>query len=213
MNHLYGFERLDSPVANSETEKGTSSNETHGCQQPILENFKLFARNVDIAAVREEVFGQPDAWLVNTTRQRTIQVQRHTESIFLRSALRPANSTMPLEDVHPSQCTVLASRFPITMAWIEEFSKTMRTSVARALIAKLKPNAQVFLHADEGSYYKFRDRYHLVLSSASGSPMTCGKESVTMQEGELWWFDNKKPHESFNHSSEDRIHLIFDLDR
>jgi aspartyl/asparaginyl beta-hydroxylase (cupin superfamily) len=99
------------------------------------------------------------------------------------------------------------------MAWIEEFSRVMGRSVARALIAKLKPQAQVFRHVDGGSYYIYRDRFHLVLTSATGSPMMCGEESVTMQEGELWWFDNKKPHESFNHSYEDRIHLIFDLDR
>ncbi|MEO0968094.1 MAG: aspartyl/asparaginyl beta-hydroxylase domain-containing protein [Cyanobacteria bacterium J06639_18] len=32
-----------------------------------------------------------------------------------------------------------------------------------------------------------------------------------MQEGELWWFDNKQPHESFNASEQWRIHLIFDV--
>jgi outer membrane protein assembly factor BamB len=213
MNHLYGFERLDAPVVNAGLEESMPSTETSDGPQRTHANFKLFARRVDIAAIREEILGQPNAWLFDTVRQRTIQVQRHTESIFLRSALRSPNSTMPLEDVHPSQRTVLADRFPITMAWIEEFAKTMRTSVARALIAKLKPQAQVFRHVDEGSYYKYRDRYHLVLTSTSGSPMTCGEENVTMQEGELWWFDNKKPHESFNHSNEDRIHLIFDLDR
>ena len=41
--------------------------------------------------------------------------------------------------------------------------------------------------------------------------MTCGEEEVGMRQGELWWFDNKKPHESFNRSDEERIHLIFDL--
>jgi hypothetical protein len=32
-----------------------------------------------------------------------------------------------------------------------------------------------------------------------------------MQEGELWWFDNKAVHEARNDGQEDRIHLIFDL--
>jgi aspartyl/asparaginyl beta-hydroxylase (cupin superfamily) len=65
---------------------------------------------------------------------------------------------------------------------------------------------------DGGDYYRIRDRYHLVLVSAIGSPMACGDEEAVMREGELWWFDNKKPHEAFNRSDEGRIHLIFDLD-
>ncbi len=32
-----------------------------------------------------------------------------------------------------------------------------------------------------------------------------------MQEGELWWFDNKQYHESYNESDDWRIHYIFDL--
>jgi hypothetical protein len=32
-----------------------------------------------------------------------------------------------------------------------------------------------------------------------------------MREGELWWFDNKQPHDSVNASDEWRIHVIFDI--
>ena len=31
------------------------------------------------------------------------------------------------------------------------------------------------------------------------------------KEGELWWFDNKKLHGSYNHGDKDRIVLIFDV--
>jgi hypothetical protein len=212
MNHLYAFERLDSAGAIVVAEQRAASAVTRDAQQSF-ENFKLLASQVDVAAMREEIIHQPEAWLMNTVRQRTVQAQRHTESIFLRAAQRPPNSTLALEDVHPSRRTPMADRFPIMMAWIEAFSRTMDRSVSRALIAKLKPQSQVFRHVDEGSYYQHRNRFHLVLVSAEGSPMVCGEESVTMQEGELWWFDNKKPHEAFNNSRENRIHLIFDLER
>jgi hypothetical protein len=32
-----------------------------------------------------------------------------------------------------------------------------------------------------------------------------------MAEDELWWFNNKVPHESINMSNRWRVHLIFDL--
>ena len=38
-----------------------------------------------------------------------------------------------------------------------------------------------------------------------------GGETVRMQEGELWWFDNKAVHDAFNPSAEGRIHVIFDV--
>ena len=41
--------------------------------------------------------------------------------------------------------------------------------------------------------------------------LICDDEEARMHEGELWWFDNKKPHEASNESDADRIHVIFDL--
>ena len=69
----------------------------------------------------------------------------------------------------------------------------------------------MFPHVDAGEYYRIRDRYHLVLRSALGSPLTAGEETVTMREGELWAFDNKARHEARNPSPEPRVHLIFDV--
>ncbi|MFN2328570.1 MAG: aspartyl/asparaginyl beta-hydroxylase domain-containing protein [Chromatocurvus sp.] len=41
--------------------------------------------------------------------------------------------------------------------------------------------------------------------------MRAGDEEVRMQEGELWWFDNRQIHEAYNDGDENRVHLIFDL--
>jgi len=32
-----------------------------------------------------------------------------------------------------------------------------------------------------------------------------------MKEGDVWWFDNRVPHEAFNDSDEERIHVILDV--
>ena len=71
---------------------------------------------------------------------------------------------------------------------------------------KLKPLGRVYRHFDRGEYYRIRDRYHLVLQSEAGSLLTSGDEQMRMQEGELWWFDNKKFHEAYNLSEQPRIH-------
>ena len=66
-------------------------------------------------------------------------------------------------------------------------------------------------HVDAGAYYRIRDRFHLVLRSREGSPLTSGGETVVMREGELWAFDNKAEHDARNPIDEPRVHLIFDV--
>ena len=75
----------------------------------------------------------------------------------------------------------------------------------------LLPGMRVFPHIDVGAYYRIRDRFHLVLKSPAGSPLTAERETVVMREGELWVFDNKVTHEAANRSEDLRVHLIFDV--
>jgi orotate phosphoribosyltransferase len=221
MNQLYAFERLDAraPRVSSQnlgitpplSSRPTAATQTSAHGAVSMRNFKLIAADNDIEALRQEILAQPEMWKMSTIRQDTIAVQRETESIFLRGAKRTKKGPLPLEDTHDSVRTPHAQHYPLTLRWLEAFAREHHGEESRALLAKLKPRSQVYRHFDRGEYYRVRDRYHLVISSPSGSSMVCGDEEVVMRQGELWWFDNKKPHESFNHSDEDRIHLIFDL--
>jgi hypothetical protein len=97
------------------------------------------------------------------------------------------------------------------MAMMNNVADSLESTLSRATIVRLKPKSFVGQHIDLGSYYLIRNRFHLVLYSRSGSVLASGDEMVRMQEGELWWFDNKQHHSAVNESSEWRIHYIFDL--
>ena len=198
MNHLYAFERLNAAAAAEPTP-----------QECILR----ISGNHDIRDIRQEIISQPELWSVNTTRQRKIAVQRETESIFLRTARKPNTADESIDDILESETTRLAEHFPATLRWIEDIAAKRGRPLGRALLAKLPPGGRVYPHVDRGAYYAERDRFHLVICSSAGSHMTCGDHEVMMQEGELWWFDNKKPHAALNPSTDPRIHLIFDLSR
>ncbi|MBW4562288.1 MAG: aspartyl/asparaginyl beta-hydroxylase domain-containing protein [Mojavia pulchra JT2-VF2] len=101
--------------------------------------------------------------------------------------------------------------FPVVMNWVEEFVAEIGGELGRVNIVRLAPKGRVYSHIDHGEYYRLRDRYHLVLQSQSGSWMKCGSEEAVMHKGELWWFDNKQPHEAFNPSEQWRIHIIFNV--
>ena len=64
-------------------------------------------------------------------------------------------------------------------------------------------------HIDEGTYYLTRDRYHLSISGRY--QYFVGNESIIVEPGTLFWFDNKQPHGTVNIGDEVRITFVFDV--
>jgi outer membrane protein assembly factor BamB/orotate phosphoribosyltransferase len=174
-----------------------------------MKYFKLIRSGIDVAPLLEEVTAQEQAWLIDTGRQDRIRVQRDTNTIFLSAAARRPD--LNINENQETRFTSVSKLFPRALAFMTEFAQEMNCCLSRATIVRLKPNSQVFRHIDEGSYYFLRDRFHLVVQSSTGSVLMSGGETVRMKEGELWWFDNKQFHESYNESGDWRIHYIFDL--
>jgi Aspartyl/Asparaginyl beta-hydroxylase len=171
--------------------------------------FRRVRTDVEVSPILLEIHSRDYAWNFNTSRQDRIPVQKHTNSIFLAGAVdRP---DLHVNENQESCLTKLAPLFPKTVSFLSGFAQEMNASLSRAAIVRLQPRSQVYLHVDFGSYYLIRDRYHLVLESATGSVLCSGNEKIRMRPGELWWFNNKQYHSSFNDSDSWRIHLIFDL--
>ena len=151
-------------------------------------------------------------WQLDTSRQRKVKCQRNTYNIFLRSALKPLPPGVKnANDVHGSRDTPISHGFSCTLAFCQRIAKAIEGELGRVTLVSLHPQSKVYPHIDVGSYYKIRDRFHLVLRSPNGSPLTTEGETVVMQEGELWAFNNKARHWAENLSEEPRIHLIFDV--
>jgi Aspartyl/Asparaginyl beta-hydroxylase len=179
--------------------------------QPMF-SFRLLKRGVDIAPVMAEITEKSAFWSYDTSRQEKLLVQEQTHNIFLRRAAKPFPPGISnARDVHDSCPTEIVHEFPVAMNRVEGFVKEIGGELGRVNIVRLAPKGRVHRHIDNGEYYRLRDRYHLVLQSQSGSWMKCGNEENVMHEGELWWFDNKQPHEAFNPSDQWRIHIIFDV--
>jgi hypothetical protein len=171
--------------------------------------FSLVRSGIDVAPFLTELSSHEHAWAIDTSRQDKIKVQRDTNTIFIRAQQRRPD--LPTNENQESEFTRASKLFPACVAFLGDFAKQMNAQLSRATIVRLKPRAKVLSHFDMGSYYFIRDRYHLVLYSKAGSILISGDEQVTMQPGELWWFNNKQYHEAYNDSDDWRIHYIFDL--
>ena len=180
-------------------------------EESSYNHFALVRDEIDLSQIHEELTLQADKWNANTKRQETTRVQRETMSIPLRVSVRPHPKGVKSIDVHPHQFSELAEYFPRVVDFAQSFAREQNGVLGKLAIVQLNPHSKVYSHIDEGEYYLIRDRYHLVIQSPYGSEMFCGGEEVTFREGELWWFDNKAPHEAYNRFDVGRVHLIFDV--
>jgi len=74
-------------------------------------------------------------------------------------------------------------------------------------------------------YYK-KDRFHIVIDGCYEYTVDCEEEdriyeyplsftspvTEVWSKGEVWWFNNKRPHTSHNHGNIPKINLVFDIE-
>lgn len=176
-----------------------------------MQYFRRIELAPDLEPIKSELTVNRGAWYSQTGRQDRVGVQAETNGIPLRGLRRSRIMGRRRRDVHESRYTSLAAEFPATIGLLERLAQSLDGELGRAKFARLPPGAVVKPHADRGRYYKVRDRYHCVIESRGGSSLTAGSESVRMQPGEIWWFDNKAIHSARNDSDLPRTHLIFDV--
>lgn len=64
-------------------------------------------------------------------------------------------------------------------------------------------------HIDIGTYYQTKDRYHLSIQGTY--EYTVGDESIIVNPGTLFWFNNKLEHAAQNVGDSTRITFVFDV--
>lgn len=177
-------------------------------------NFCRIATELDVAPLLQQLQAQPALWTEITGRQDYPGSPHHdTQAIFLRGSLEQTLEGMQqsLSAVdYPARAKLPEADFLIVEMWRRWPVPDVET-LGRVMLAKLPPGGRIDRHADEGAYAEHYDRFHFVLTSEAGNVFECDGQEVSMQPGEVWWFDHRKPHQVYNGSQADRIHLIVDV--
>ena len=135
--------------------------------------FLRIAEGIDVAPMLSELDAAAGIWLADTSRQRKVRCQRDTQNIFLRAARKPLPpGARNANDVHETRTMRAAARFPAAVEFCEEIASLYDGELGRAALVALQPHGWVRPHVDAGAYYRIRDRFHLVLRSRGGSPLT-----------------------------------------
>jgi hypothetical protein len=85
--------------------------------------------------------------------------------------------------------------------------------MGRAMISRLDPGSTIFWHDDNGPYHEKHVRFHVPLVTNPGCIMYSGPESLHMEVGALWFFNNRTRHSAANWGKHYRLHLIFEMRR
>lgn len=184
-------------------------------------NFRLIQKDINYQIFLDELeifLAHGGKWALK--RAKDISVQKHTKNILIRNLVLDEKKLAHLSldkririagDVEHHELSLKTyPYFQKTYSFLEDFTDTIGGQLTRVVVVSLAPRSQVYAHIDNGKYYEIRDRYHIPIKT-SGSLNRCGTEYQVYKNGELWWFDNKKIHEAFNESDEERIHIIFDV--
>src|SRR5580698_6925377 len=101
-----------------------------------MKYFKLVRSSVDVAPLLEEVRSHERAWLLNTSRQDKIRVQRDTNTIFLSGPV--ARPDLNVNENQESKLTSVSELFPRALEFMTDVAKERNSELSRATIVRLK---------------------------------------------------------------------------
>lgn len=185
-----------------------------------MENFVRIAQGVDVVPLQLALRRRPYLWREDTYLRDYPQGPfKQIESIMLRFPVKSVFETeeerqkiLSTYDQHESVDYPPYAKLPEARALIMPLmARVEGERLGRCMINKIAPGGQIFPHADTPEHAAYYSRFHIVLESNPDSLFRAGDETIHMQVGEVWWFDNAKEHEVQNHGGTDRIHLIVDI--
>lgn len=182
-----------------------------------MRNFQQIASGVDILPLLHGIQRQPELWDQCTMRT-THKSSPHTQvnDILLRFINLETTDEQKLMqtalDQHESINYPAFLKLPQARPIIFDLMRRVEGErLGRVIITRLAPGKIITPHIDSGDHAEYFDRYHCILQNRPGSLFRAGNETVIMQAGEVWWFDNSEEHEVINNSTDDRLTMIIDV--
>jgi mannose-6-phosphate isomerase-like protein (cupin superfamily) len=179
-----------------------------------MRNFLKLASGFDVTPIMLELHRSPGLWDENTHRQSYPGTPHaDTNSVWVR--YRPAAEIKDLRSFAEQHRNVfwpawreLPSLRPLVFGLMTRVSAVELGSI---LITRIPLGGEVRLHSDKGSWAPefYNTKVHVTLAGSSES--TCDGEVVTMVQGDIFTFDNLRPHSVLNNGDRDRIVCIISM--
>lgn len=184
---------------------------------PQLRHFLKIRDGVNVETLNAELAARPGMWDINPLRK-SLGDKPHARmsDIWVRyndfakyNPEKPAAFNDEHVPVWYPAWDHLAALKPIVHGLMTAVEGEMLGGV---LITRIPPGEGIGRHVDRGWHVEYYDKFYVTLKSSPGADFVCEHDGVTERlnpkPGEIWLFDNRKPHWVENNSMEDRVTLI-----
>lgn len=172
----------------------------------------FYLGKTDVSFIKKQLEKSNNSiWNIETSRQKTYDVHKHTETINLLWSLNSLSNPVIENNKTKEYYFFDIDNFlkNIKNFYIKRYGKG---SFKRILLTKLKAKSNIDIHQDLGKSLENCFRTHIPIITNDEVYFFVDGEKKNMKIGEIWEIDNKKPHMVKNQSNFDRIHLIIDYD-
>jgi len=174
-----------------------------------MKNIRIIQTGVDVSKILEQLKQYPEDWGSQKNLKDTGQLDP-TEYTVTVDVLQLIMGGVETEDQYVGN-TEIRIQTPAyenhteILNYLGKYFKKLR----RCGFLALPVGEIVGSHIDEGTYYLTKDRYHLSIQGKY--EYTVGEETVIVEPGTLFWFNNKLPHKAVNIGDNVRITFVFDV--
>jgi hypothetical protein len=174
------------------------------------ENFNfILHKKYNINKIKLHVSKYTDhEWLLNQTRQNETVHHTKTQSYFISyfELIDDFSNYVPRinEDVDPILIEMI-------MPIIKDMENIYNGKFGRIFLIKLPQESDITPHFDDDEYFNLTRRFHLPIITNEMVDFYVNDEVKNMKEGECWEINNRKIHKVINRSSDERVHLLFDI--
>lgn len=187
---------------------------------PLENNFQKFYHTDFGKRTLETIFLQlaanPQLWNQNPERKIGVaSPHAEMEDIWLR--FRPKHELTEIRHYAEPHIPVWYPAAQILTAakslCLDMMASFRCVQLGGVLITKIPPGGEIKPHDDRGRWHPefFNTKVYVPIQSNPECVNTCENDSVNMQVGEFWTFDNLRTHSVKNNGKTDRITLIISM--
>lgn len=189
-----------------------------------MRNFQLIATGVDVLPLVAALKRHPELWMEDTYLRDYPQGPfGDMESIMLRFPVKQtfksprklklyAENRLGGYDQHENvdypAYKLLHQARPLVSGLM---ARMEGERLGRVMINKLRPGGRITPHADTPLHAEYYSRFHICLQSGPGYVFYCGDEAITMNAGDVYWFNNRLSHSVINNAEVDRLSMVVDI--
>lgn len=181
-----------------------------------MKNIRIIKTGIDVSKIKAQLEQYKDDWGIQK-KEDGIAIQdpkKYLSTVDVLQLVMGGIEHMG-EYVGDTEICVPTPAFKRHTAILELLRDELKVpTVRRCAFFSIPVGHKVGKHIDFGTYYLNKDRYHVSISGRYKYTVY-GKdgvaETVIIEPGTFFWFDNKLEHESENIADEPRVAFIFDV--